>query len=270
MVSTSSAPPAVPSTRSSDIVLALRGQRDHRPNIDPLLAGGLRSWLEDGLSDVARDLDPSTPMLLSPRTIVSGPLVAVPPLIALARSILIGNLVTLRLSLGEVHHPMDDALSALEADHRQTGLVEAIHELDQDRFAQLAAEIEAHDTVLARHLSQLPSAWLPRSNVRISAALAGGRIMVNAVANVALGAPARDIASVCFLDVTTSSLDDNTLRRLGVIGLIETLRSGAPPLRVASLSTGTGDTAIIDVTDEILAQAVADVVAAAQSRGGLS
>jgi len=253
---------------STDIVLALRGQRTMRPRIDPLLAGGLRSWLEDDVADVALTLDPSAPLLLSPRTATAGPLITVPPLIALARSVLVSNLVAQRISLGEVRHPMDDALSALEADHFQRELVDAIHSLDQSAFAQLSAEVAAHDTVLARHLSRVPTSWLPRSNVRLTAALAGSRIVVNAVANVALGAPSTDFASVCFLDVTTSSLDDLTGRRLGVLALIETLRNGALPLRVASLSTATGDVFITDVTDEVLATAVADVVNAVHQRGG--
>ncbi len=251
----------------SDVVLALRGQRSDRPAIDPFLAGGLRSWLEDDLSKCAESLSPETPFVLTPRSTTSQALVAVPTMLALARGALVSVLAAQRIALGEVRHPMDDALSALEADPYQHDVVEAIHALDQDAFAQLAAEVSAHDDVLRRHLSLVPTTWFPRSNVKLTAPLAGGRLLLTARVNVVLGTPSQSVASVCFLDLTTSLLDDQVLRRLGVLSLIETLRSGAPPLRVASLSTATGDVAMLEVTDDVLAEAVTDVVTAAHQRG---
>jgi hypothetical protein len=260
------APPLRPP--SSDVVLALRGHRQHRPSIDPNLAGGLRAWLEDDLSEIARSLDPSTPLLLSPRSIANGPLIAVPSILGLARAALINCLVSQRLIFHDVTHPMDDALSALEAQPEQAELVEAIHGLDQASFARLSAEVAAHDEVLARHLSRVPTTWLPRTNVRKSISLAGGRIIVNAVASVELGTPSVTTASISLLDITTSNLDAMTPVRLGVIALIETLRSGAAPLRCASLSTATGEIEICDVDDVVLSDAVRHVADAARIQGG--
>jgi hypothetical protein len=249
------------------VVLALRGAREQRPRIDPLLAGGLRAWLEDELTALAEALDPEAPLLLTPRSIVGEPVTALAPLRALARGALVSNLVAQRISVGEVRHPMDDALSALEADPGRRELVEAIHALDQDSFAQLSAELAAHDEVLSQQLSGIPSSWLPASNVSMSVSLAGGRLLLHAMVNVVLGAPALDLASRCLLDVTTASLDDRVQRRLAALGLIETLRSGAAPFRVASLSTATGEVAILEVSDEVLAGAVRDVAEAARRRG---
>jgi hypothetical protein len=255
---------------STDVVLALRGHRQHRPSIDPNLAGGLRAWLEDDLSEVARALDPASPLLLSPRSVANGPLIAVPSIIGLARAALVNCLVAQRLIFHDVMHAMDDALSALEAQPEQAELVDAIHGLDQASFARLSAEVAAHDEVLARHLSRVPTTWLPRTNVRKSISLAGGRIIVNAVASVELGTPTVTNASISLLDITTSNLDTATPARLGVIALVETLRSGAPPLRCASLSTATGEIEICDVDDAVLADAVRHVVEAARNQGGHS
>jgi len=249
---------------AKDLVLALRGQRELRPRVDPALAGGLRAWLEDDLSELAKSLDPSAPLFISPRALCADPHVAASPIIGFARATLLSALIAQRLTLGGVEHAMDDALSALEADPRHDELVEAIHALEPDSFAQLAAEVAAHDTVLAHSLGAVPPSWLPRCTVRLSVPIIGNRIVLGAVADVVIGPPASEVASVCLIDITTSDLGDEIERRLGVLSLIETLRSGAQPLRVASLSTATGDVAIVDVGDEVLAAAVADVVSAAK------
>jgi hypothetical protein len=255
---------------TQSLIAELRGDRDHRPKVDRMLAGGLRAWLEDELADLAGVIDPTAPVILSPRTVFGGRMISVPPVIAIARGALVSALVSQRLIFGHIEHPMDDALSALEADPTQRDLVDAVHSLEPDAFAQLAAEVAAHDAVLARELGSVPSSWLPRSMVRLSASLAGGRFVLSGVADVMVGPPARDVASVCLLDVTTTTPDDLVNARLGVLALIETLRSSAPPLRVASLSTTTGETVIVDVTDTTLTTALCDVVDAAKRRGGTS
>jgi len=253
-------------TTAGDILETLRGQRTNRPTTDLTLAGGLRSWLEDDLSPLTVDLSPSEPMFLSPRGIVAPQLAAVPGLQALARSALVSALLAQRVVLGEVAHPMDDALAALESDPARAELVETIHSLDADGFAHLAAEVAAHHAVLARQLGSIPPTWFPRVNSRLSTALAGGRVVLGAVASLIVGPPAGAVASVCLLDVTTSTLESTTPTRLGVLALIELLRSGAAPLRVGALSTATGEQLVLEVTDQLLVDAVGDVVAAVRAR----
>ena len=251
---------------TATLLEALRGDRSERPASDPTLAGGLRAWLDDEISTCTATIDFRQPIRLSPRTVACGPLSIVPPTLALARGALVGALVAQRISLGEIHHPMDDALSALEADPSQSGIVEAVHALDPLAFAQLAAEVDAHDTVLGRHLSGIPASWLPRSNVMMSANLAGGRVVLGAMAHLVLGPPAEDVASVCLLTVTTAALDATVTDRLSVLALIETLRAGAAPLRVASLSTGTDERVILNVSDATLIKALTLVAAATTQR----
>ncbi len=251
---------------SHDLLGALRGRRERRPRVDPTLAGGLRAWIEDDLAPLVGEADPAQPLFLSPRAVVSESLQTVPPLSALARSALLSALLAQRVVLGSVVHPMDDALSALEADPGQAALVDAIHSLDPDGFAQLAAELTAHYAVLAASLTSIPGTWLPRTNVRLSVPLAGGRVVLGAVASLVMGPPADEVSTVCLLDVTTSSLDPTAQRRLGILSLLETLRSGAAPLRVGSLSTATGEVVLAEVTDELLRDAIADVVSAVAAR----
>jgi hypothetical protein len=240
----------------------LRGDREDRPRVDWSLAGGLRAWLEDELS--GRLDDAAEVVHLTPRSVTTDGLRSVPEPITMAKASLVRALVAHRCLLGTVEHPMDDALAGLESDEPE--LAEQIHRLEPDAFAQLAAEVTAHDAVLAEHLGPVPGTWLPRTNERLSVSLAGGAVVLSAQPSLVVGPPAIDVASVCLLEVTTSVPDDAVDRRLGVLGLLETLRSGAAPLRAASLSTATGTSSIVEIDDRRLTQAIGEVSTAIARR----
>ena len=251
---------------TTHLLETLRGHRALRPTVDPSLAGGLRAWLEDDLAPLVSARSATEPLFLTPRSITIESLSTVPPIIALARSSLVAALVAQHALGLEVVHPMDDALGALEADESQSALVEAIHALDPDAFARLSAEVAAHLSTLTSRLTAVPPTWLPRTNVQITTALAGGRVVLGGVVSLAVGPPAIDHATVCLLEVSTRIPDATVERRLGVLALIETLRSGAAPLRVASLSTATGGSVVIDVRDDLLTAALAEVIGAVTQR----
>jgi hypothetical protein len=253
-------------TQTADLLELLRGRRETRPPVDRSLAGGLRAWLEDDLAPLVGARSRSEPLFLTPRSITAEALSTVPPLQVLARSALVSALASSQALGLEVAHPMDDALSALEADPSRHELIEAVHALEPEAFAQLAAEVAAHHATLSVALPPVPASWLPRTNVRLSSPLAGGRLVLGAVASVVLGPPAAERASVCLLEVSTSELDERAGPRLGVLALIETLRAGAAPLRVAALSTSSGRSVVLDVDDELLIEARSQVVTAAGKR----
>lgn len=258
------------STLTPTILSTLRGSRESRPRLDLTLAGGLRSWLEDDLAPLVSDLSPAAPLRVTPRSVATPPrhLAAVPNLETLARAALVSALLPQLCVFGSIEHPMDDALSALEAEPRRAELVDIIHALDPDAFARLAAEVAAHAALLQRDLGQVPSTWLPRCNVQLGVALAGGRILFSAQPSLLMGPPATDVATLCCLDVTTSDLDDHTTTRLGLLALLETLRSGAAPLRVGALSTLTGATEVLPVTDDVLTTAVTVFIDTVRARQG--
>jgi hypothetical protein len=253
-------------TTNTDLLELLRGRRELRPRIDASLAGGLRAWLEDDLAALVVERPLGEPCFLTPRSSTTEALHSVPSLVVLARAALVSKLVAARALDLEIDHPMDHALSALEADPLDREIVETVHALDPDGFAQLAAEVTAHHSVLVRMLPSIPPSWLPRTNQRLSASLAGGRVVLGATVSVIIGPPASTASSTCLLEVTTSALDHTAARRLGVLALLETLRSGAAPLRVGALSTATGDTMVLDASDDRLIAAVGDVVGALKAR----
>ena len=245
-----------------DLLDELRGDRSKRPLVDRGLAGGLRAWLEDELAEIT--LLDAEPQFLTPRSVTTMGLRSVPGPEVRARAALVGALVTQRIMVGDVSHPMDDALGAIEADDEALGAY--VHSLDPDAFAHLAAEVTAHDAVLSRCLQQIPGSWLPRCSQRLSISLRGGAVVLSARPSLIVGPPAVGTATVCLLEVTTSLHDEDTVRRLGILALLETLRSSCAPLRVASLSSATGRHAVLDVHDAVLTAAVGDVISAVRLR----
>lgn len=252
-------------TSTATLMERLRGERTRRPPVDPTLAGGLRAWLEDDLSLLVGDLDPTEPLVLTPRTL-SGDDAPPAPLHSRARGALVRCLIAERILLGDVEHPMDDALSALEGSPQERELVDVIHSLDPDAFAMLAAEVTAHDEMLGTCLGPIPGHWLPRLGVRMSIPFVGGRVILASTVDVLLGPPASRVASTCLLDITTAPLHEGAASRLGGLALLETLRTGAAPLRVAALSTATGADLVLDIDDEVLVTALRHITATVERK----
>ena len=150
---------------------------------------------------------------------------------------------------------------ALGASGRDDELVAVLGDLDADERSRLAAEVEAHHAVLAASLPSLPARWSPRCGVRYAIPLAGGAVLLRGDADLALGASGGTRACVCLVDLTTSRLGPTSDAALAYLALLETLRTGEQPLRVAALSTADGAT-IREVTPALLADAVELVVGA--------
>ena len=246
-------------THSANAVSQLRGEPSRRPRIDRALAGGLRAWLNDELFEIFGE-DSSTKIVRSPWSLTHRS--APHSTLGIARGALVGALFTQRLLGGDVVHPMDDALCVLEADQSSAPLTHEIHQLDPDRFALLAAEVNAHDAVLAQQLRPVPSTWLPRFGVSACISLHGGQLTLRATTDAMLGPAPHDIASVALLEVTTASHDELIQQELKLRALIETLRAGTQPFAVASLSSATGELALLEVREHDLVEAVHAVVAA--------
>ena len=211
----------MPITHHVDAVSQLRGEPSRRPRIDRGLAGGLRAWLNDELFEIFGE-DHSTKIVRSPWSLTHRG--APHSTLGIARGALVGALFTQRMLGSTIEHPMDDALCVLEADPGAAPLTHEIHQLDPDRFALLAAEVSAHDAVLAQQLRPVPSSWLPRFGVQACVALHGGQLTLRSTTDAMLGPAPHDVASVALLDVTTAAHDQHIHQELTLRALIETLR----------------------------------------------
>ena len=242
--------------QTSELLDELRGERSTRPAVDPTLAGGLRAWLEDDLA-VAIDGLPSGRMVDLPAWRIAQPHeLADPEIDHRGRSALVHALLVQHLAFGEVMDPLVEAMSALEAAGTHGLLLDRIRSLDLDGTRQLADELIANDAILGSHLGRVPSSWLPRSSVPIVADLCGSRVRASSHVDLLLGPPAGAVSSLCLVDIVTVPLGEHAPDHLAATALIETLRSGAAPLRVATLSTATGEHLVLEVDDELLVGAL--------------
>ena len=233
---------------TDDLLAALRGTPALRPAVDRGQAGGLRALLEDGLFE--RLGGAGSPVRITTATIAGAAPVASST--APIRGALVAQLVRLRLAGVAVADAFDDASCALAASGRDEHLVALICDLDADEHARLGAEVMAHDAVLRRRLGAIPARWTPRCGLRQVISLAGGRVELRGFVDAALGAPGSPRASVCLLEVTTSSLEPRHDDVLSYLALLETLRTGEAPLRAAALSTGDDRFVVRDATPELL------------------
>jgi hypothetical protein len=244
------------------VVEALRGDRSRRPLIDIASAGGLRSLLEDGIFEI-----------IGPKRLNAALVVRASSLqqrfattdltmssIGRIRGILIGQLLRL-LSVGmSIDHAFDDAVVAWRSEGGANELVAHFDALDHDDRARLATDVEAHCVTLSRALGDIPSSWLPRSNVRASQRLAGGNVVLRDVVDLMIGTSTSEVASVALFDVTTSPLGEGAERSMRYHALVQTLRSSVMPLRTCTFSSATGEIWIRDVDYELLARSVQDVL----------
>jgi hypothetical protein len=105
---------------------------------------------------------------------------------------------------------------------------------------------------------------LPRTAERIEVPLGGGAVVLRATADLVLGRPSDGTASVCLVRLEdrrrdqTGSLQAKRARR--ALALAETLRSGAPPWRVASYDPDEGRLSCDDVDEAMLAQAAREAL----------
>jgi hypothetical protein len=246
----------------------LRGDVDRRPVVDPYLSGGLRAWLEDGVSACCSRISPDAPLIASARSITSA-LATDPPgggdsgsedgsllTIPMARGALVDAVFRQLVTAGPAIEPVRDALDALSIDRRHDRILQFIGALSPEDRAELLAEVADHATRLRAGWSRLPAGWLPRTNDRIRIPLAGGRLVLAASVDLSIGAPCAIQASVCLVDLVAGQPRAQHREELLFAALLETIRSGAAPCRIVAYYATTGEVRVETLTEAMLASAV--------------
>jgi hypothetical protein len=253
-------------------VLALLRDTAARPSFDPGLAGGLRAWLEDAAYGVVAsrgDLTP--PLVLGPRELL-GPAPGLPGgaadngalSIEIVASRLVHALFRRLVVDGVIDDPLGDALAACRAEGPSGAgatTVASVEAMDERDRAALGAVVTMHAAHLADLVPCLAPAWMPRTDDRVAIPLAGGRIVLHGVFDLLVGLPRPDTASLCAVGVCTGGSWARERRLLHHLALLETLRSGTPPFRLALLESSSGRYGIEDVREEHL-RAIASHLAA--------
>lgn len=160
--------------------------------------------------------------------------------------------------LGGSAAPLDlveKAVDALMAGEEQESLVYFLRELPDLDMARLKAE--ANDAVVA-FLSDWPPIdrrWTPRVESRVAVSLAGGRVRLQAKYDMAFGRPAGTEARVIVVDFKTGSPRPQDPEDLRFYALVDTLRNGVPPFRVASYYLEEGRVAVETIGEDALRSA---------------
>lgn len=261
---TSTSPKAPPTTAgpggSSCVLGQLRGDLARRPLVDATLAGGLREWLEDGVADtVGPFYDRARPLIVDKRALGAafGPAEHRSGLsIPLARGALIDVLFRQLVTTGRVDAPMEDGLAGLRVDGRQEALLTYIERLPAADLAALSEEVTDQARELVDRWPNLASGWLPRTQERITIPLAGGAVVLCGVIDLVVGVPSSGRASTGLVEVKSGRRIPEHRADVHYYALLETLRSGAPPFRVATYYCATGEIDAEEVTEEVLIASV--------------
>jgi len=227
--------------------------------VDATLAGGLRAWLEDGVADSVGPLhDRTRPLIVDKRTLRDGlgGYDRGGQSIPLARGALVDVLFRQLVTTGRIDAAMADGLAGLRVDGRQNDLVRFIEHLSESDLALLSEEVEHQARALVDHWPLLASGWLPRTQERITIPLGGGAVLLSGVIDLVVGTPSSGRASTGLVEVKSGRRLPEHRADVHYYALLETLRSGAPPFRVATYYTATGEIDAEEVTEELLIASV--------------
>ncbi len=249
------------SQRGDSVLDRLRGDGE-RPVVDPGLAGGLRDWLEVGLAERLGPLSDDRPVRVTKERLnqvlvceahlaasQEGPR---PVTMELARGSLVDAAFRHWITVGRSDDPFVDALAALDVAGDQADVVAFVEGLHASERAQLAADVAHHAHSIASGWPLVSHRWLPRTQERIEVPLVGGRVILTAVVDLLLGAPAGERASVCLVEVKSGARRLEHRSDLLYYALLETLRTGAPPFKVATYYTASGDIDDEAVTEDLI------------------
>ncbi len=247
----------------------LRGDPSRRPRTDPSLAGGLREWLEDGVGAATRELPPGSPPVWIDRWAMSGR----PPFdpdapfnVSWARRAMLAVLFRQLVVTGRIDDPVADAVGAMAVDEGGARVLEGLRGLPPAERAAVRRAVLAGASVMASQWAAIPPAWRPRTRDRIRIPLAGGRVVLATSLDLVLGTPPGGRRTVCTVRLSAGAGSNADRSDRLFDALLETLRSGAPPFRVATYDPTSGELETLDVVDDHLTAAVSQVVGAVAGR----
>jgi hypothetical protein len=179
--------------------------------------------------------------------------------IEVVTSCLVRALFRQLVTTGRLGDPLTDALDALRVDPDRLAMVRWIDEGPEPARTALSAALVPHVTHLKNLTPRFAAGWLPRTNDRVAIPLAGGRVVLSGVFDLLVGAPVPGTATLCALGLTTGGRWAQARTALHYLALLETLRSGTPPFRMALLHSALGRYGVEDVREEHLRSIVSHV-----------
>lgn len=254
----------------ADTLAMLRGEGP-RPAFDPALRTELRARLEAGFGDLAALLD-------RPMWAGKTPLGRVfsceahevaeqeQPFawnLANARGTVAHHAIALSVHRLEPAPPLvlvDAALDRLRDDPDSSvgSFLAGLGALD---VAELRGDV---NNLVSDFLDQWPPlkrGWRPATEARLRAELCRGNVILTGRVDLALGAPSGNEAGRVFVELKSGGTRPQHLDDLRLYALLETLRIGVPPRRLAVHGLDGGTLVVVDVNEDVLEAAVLRTIA---------
>jgi hypothetical protein len=127
--------------------------------------------------------------------------------------------------------------------------------------AEVRSAANGHLVRFLESFPPLPTRWRPRVEVPARVDLCGGRVVLRSKADLLLGMPRGREARVLIVDFKTGAPYATHVDDLRFYALLEAIRTGVPPFRVASYYLDSGTFLSEDVDLDVLHAAVARTVA---------
>ena len=235
-----------------------------RPRFDPDLGAALRSRMERALAPVAEALGDDEQLWVGKHDLgqvhtCEGHHRAEKDTFGWNARTAAGTVVhkALELSVSARGDPpplelVDHAMTTLAADDRARSPAAWLRDAPELELAELRGR--ANETV-AKFLECWPPllpAWSPRTETGIGADLCAGRIVLWGKVDLALGRAVGTEARVLLVDLKTGRSHAGHLDDLRFYALVQALRVGVPPFRVASYYLDTATFVAEDVTVDVL------------------
>jgi hypothetical protein len=166
------------------------------------------------------------------------------------------------VTVGALDDPLHDAVDALRArGGRADGVVRYVEALTVAERRSLGETVRVHSSHLLELLPRPLPEWLPRTDERVAIPLAGGGVVLHGVFDLVVDVPLDRGRARGALALSTDGAWGRARRSLHYLALLDTLRSGRPPFRLAQVDSSTGRFGAEDVREEHLRVMTAHVCA---------
>lgn len=156
---------------------------------------------------------------------------------------------------------VDDVIDTLVAAGDEWSPALWLRTASAQELAEVRAEASAAVTAFQECFPPLKAAWRPRMEFPVRADLCADRIRLRSKVDLALGSARGQEARMLLVDLKTGQPWPGHLDDLRYYALLETLRVGVPPFRVATYYLDAGRWHHEDITEDLLVAAARRVVA---------
>jgi hypothetical protein len=252
-----------------DVVALLGAARADRPEFDADLRHELRARLEEGLAEAVAEVDPDDPVWVSKHKLseVHGceakfradEVFVVSP--ASARGVVAHKAIELSINLDGGLDPLDlidEALGRLEhSDQRgEQWVAEWLRSCTEVERAEVRAEANDRLVKFLDCWPPLNPRWRPAPESKLYADLCDGRVVLAGKVDLALGRAEGLRAGKVLVDLKTGRAYPSHREDLRFYALVETLRLGVPPRKLATHYLDAGRLEPEEVTVDVLLAAV--------------